>query len=179
MPSPVAHSLMGYLIYRITPRERREPIWPSLLTCVFVANAPDLDFIPGVLLGDPRWYHHDGISNSLGAAVLFTCVWSLLTATRQHVALWKNAVLVFCLYMSHVGLDILGIKRDIPLFWPFTTTRYGAAIGVLPGLDLVDGSNLTFFESLFSFLNVGVLVLEALFMLPLIVLIARRSEYGE
>ena len=36
-------------------------------------NAPDLDFIPGLILGRPNLYHH-GISHSLGAAVIFSCI---------------------------------------------------------------------------------------------------------
>ena len=46
---------------------------PVVLLFVLFANAPDLDFVPGILLGDPGAYHH-GISHSLGFALMVAVV---------------------------------------------------------------------------------------------------------
>ena len=40
---------------------------------IFIANAPDLDFLPGLIIGKPNLYHH-GISHSLGIGILFSLI---------------------------------------------------------------------------------------------------------
>jgi hypothetical protein len=47
-----SHSLMGYLIYRAADHvgEKR---WRTVAVFLFAANIPDLDFIPGLFVGDP------------------------------------------------------------------------------------------------------------------------------
>ena len=81
MPSPIAHSLTGYIIYRAaSPVHARR--WQHVVLHLFAANAPDLDFLPGFLIGDPDLYHH-GVSHSIGFAVLFASALSLfLDAAR-------------------------------------------------------------------------------------------------
>lgn len=62
MPSPVGHSLADLCGYYLAPKclftERKK--W-LLLGSVFIANMADLDFIPGIILGDPRLFHHEGL----------------------------------------------------------------------------------------------------------------------
>ena len=43
--------------------------WPRLLLAIVLANAADLDMIPGILVGEPNRYHHVGFSHSLLFAV--------------------------------------------------------------------------------------------------------------
>jgi hypothetical protein len=56
MPSPVGHSLMGYLIYSATEKSPARPGWGILALYLLAANAPDMDFIPGMLIGEPGRY---------------------------------------------------------------------------------------------------------------------------
>jgi LexA-binding, inner membrane-associated putative hydrolase len=66
MATPVGHSLAGYAIYRfLVPGEDHRPA--LLLVAVGMANAPDLDFVPGILAGAPATYHQGG-SHSLAFA---------------------------------------------------------------------------------------------------------------
>ena len=69
MPLPVGHSLAGYLIYLGAERDTSLYRWKLILLYVFAANLPDLDILPGFLMGLPNRYHH-GISHSLGFAIL-------------------------------------------------------------------------------------------------------------
>ena len=72
MPSPIGHSLTGWLTAAWRDGSFK-PVHPGrFLLYVVVANGPDLDFIPGLLTGAPNLYHH-GRSHSLGAGILFVC----------------------------------------------------------------------------------------------------------
>src|SRR5687767_13245479 len=70
MPSPVGHSLMGAIIYRGAGGRVGRSQWPLLAACLFAANAPDLDFLPGLFVGDLRLFHH-GPSHSIAFAFVF------------------------------------------------------------------------------------------------------------
>ena len=86
MPLPIAHSaagLAGYLAFRKrTPTISAKQELFLLGSCLFLANLPDLDFIPGFLCGDPGRFHH-GLSHSLavgliGALIFYRFVWHRL-----------------------------------------------------------------------------------------------------
>ena len=62
MPSPIAHSLAGVALYQVRPERRHQLALLALL--VVAANLPDLDFIPGMIMGNADRYHH-GPSHSL------------------------------------------------------------------------------------------------------------------
>ena len=85
MPSPIGHSIMACLIYRTTTPSGAGLKLARMGLYVFAANAADLDFIPGLLSGDPNRYHH-GISHSLGFAALVAVVFGLLLMFRTRQA---------------------------------------------------------------------------------------------
>src|ERR1041385_6780612 len=82
VPSPVGHSIAGLIAYQVAPEidglARRQVIALYL----FAANAPDLDFLPGLLVGDPNRFHH-GVSHSGGLALLFAIAVSLILRRRS------------------------------------------------------------------------------------------------
>jgi hypothetical protein len=47
---------MGYLIYSATEKSPARPGWGILALYLLAANAPDMDFIPGMLIGEPGRY---------------------------------------------------------------------------------------------------------------------------
>ena len=69
--TPIGHMLAGYAAQGIAPGPhlRRAPM---LLLAVTMANAPDLDFVPGLVVGAPALYHQ-GVTHSLalGLTVAF------------------------------------------------------------------------------------------------------------
>jgi len=166
MASPVGHALVGYLGYQIAVRLGGARGWLLLLLCVFAANAPDLDFVPGLLVNAPRQFHHVALSHSLGGAVVFLVVASCVPYLRKRTYKWQHGLLYFSLYASHVVIDCLGRGRGVPLFWPLSSTRYGISLGVLPGFVLNPTSSEAFLTSLVSYHNLRVIGIEIVMMLP-------------
>jgi len=172
---------MGYLIYR-TAGPVGGPVWPFMLLCLLVANVPDLDFLPGLLIGDPNRYHH-GISHSVGFAALSAFAFSSLLALRKKYAASRNFLIFFSLYSSHLLLDYLSIDTaapsGIPLLWPLNDEYYIAPFAFLP--DIWRGSSSSFLEfvlSLFSIHNLWAMTIECFLLLPLILLmlVLRRKR---
>ncbi len=171
MASPVGHALVGYLGYQIALRLGGERGWLLLLLCVFAANVPDLDFVPGFFMNAPRQFHRAALSHSLGGAVVFMVVASCVPYLRKRTYRWQHSLLYFSLYASHVVLDCFGRGRGVPLFWPLSSTMYGISLGILPGLTLDYTSRETFLASLVSYHNLRVIGIEIVMMLPFILFI--------
>ena len=52
MPLPLAHSLAGAVVYKGLDADGRFIAWKRLLLAVVIAHLPDLDLIPGILVGE-------------------------------------------------------------------------------------------------------------------------------
>jgi membrane-bound metal-dependent hydrolase YbcI (DUF457 family) len=112
---------------------------PWLWLVLASANAPDLDFLPGLLLGDESLFHR-GAGHSLGGAVLYALAIMAATAAvagRRKAAL--AASLGFVLFTSHLFLDLFvrdtGAPYGIQLLWPFTDGYVMAPWWIFPNLD--------------------------------------------
>jgi inner membrane protein len=170
MPSPVGHSmgalaLIG-LVRRLKLVRRSTPtpsparvnvdvrgqfafwVWSALL--VFAANAPDLDFVPGILIGEPDRFHH-GPAHSLGGAVIFSAlVWLVARRVRPRQA-GAAALLLGIGFLSHLFLDMCSLDtrapNGVPLFWPLNSVYIMMPIPVF--LDIQrDPTASNFFTSL-------------------------------
>ena len=99
MPSPVGHILFAFAISGVPkPRDVVTQWWPVLV--LLAAIAPDLDFLPGIVIGDPNRFHH-GPTHSIAAAVVFTLVIALMFRSLS-----KTQILVlFLVYAGHVLID--------------------------------------------------------------------------
>ena len=122
MPSPLVHSLAGLAIGRFSQpaatRRERLWLWGAL---VFSANAPDLDFIPGILIGDPGRFHH-GAAHSLFAAAMLGVGAAILAQRAGWSSPRRFGLLVGLAFTVHLLLDMLstdnGIRHGVPLLWP-------------------------------------------------------------
>lgn len=136
MATPLGHYLVGYALAAGLARDGRERAHSSWLAVV--ACVPDLDLIPGFVVGDPSRFHH-GVTHSLTAAVLFAgAVAALVTgAGRRPTA--RLVVLVGMLYASHSLLDALTLDtsdpRGVPLLWPWRDTTYESPWLLLPNVQ--------------------------------------------
>jgi membrane-bound metal-dependent hydrolase YbcI (DUF457 family) len=180
MATPLGHALAGYAVYHLSAAakdaDRAHLIW----LCILLSIAPDLDFLPGILLGKPAMYHQ-GMTHSLGFALIV----SLTIATIYTLKGWPFPgifTLSFFAYGSHLVLDFFGPDGrppyGIPLLWPFSTECFISPIPLLWGVHHVhsaSGSNLEWVAGILDFYNVGAIALEIVFMAPF-VLLARR--YG-
>lgn len=94
---------------------------------------PDLDFAPGLLLGDFDQFHNT-VSNSLlvGLLIAFLVGAIVWIKRRQRFIFWGGFALL-C-YEVHVIMDYFTIGRGVMLFWPFSTERFEPAVKLFYGL---------------------------------------------
>ncbi|HVR72746.1 MAG TPA: metal-dependent hydrolase [Planctomycetota bacterium] len=131
MPSPIAHTLAGLgLAAAIPSRGAPALLWAAL--GIFAANAPDLDFVPGLILGDAnRW--HQGPSHSLAAALALALAGggaAYLAGRGGRARAALVAALLAAGLASHLLLDLFAEDRrepmGIPLLWPWSTETFKA-----------------------------------------------------
>ena len=171
MPLPTAHSaagLAGYFAFkkRSSDSPPRQELF-LLGLCLFLANLPDLDFIPGFLCGDPGRFHH-GPSHSLvlgliGALIFyrFACYW--LTGIS------KKRIFGCCLVslLFHPVLDYFSADTSkpfgVPLFWPFDTEYYMSPVSLFRDVQRNQDTLGTFFSTIINTNNAWGIVIESLF----------------
>jgi len=187
MSSPVGHSLAGYLIYCCRVKgisvRREKVLFPAAL---LAANLPDLDFLPGFLVGRPNLYHH-GISHSLGAVLVFSLFMTLGIQLLKKYSLIKNFLFFFIISCSHLLLDYISFDgrppEGIPVFWPLSSQYMILPHPILPPIRHSHLDNATVAQFLTDFLslhNLYVVGLECGIMLPIfaIVYYLIRKEGG-
>jgi membrane-bound metal-dependent hydrolase YbcI (DUF457 family) len=177
LPLPIAHSAAGFASYLAFARcagsglaSRKTALLAGL--ALFAANLPDLDFVPGILTGQPGYFHH-GASHSLFATLLGAVALWLVTSKYLHEV--PRAVLfslVLTATTSHLLLDFLTVDHSspygIPVFWPFSNEHYISATPLFLNANRVDSSNAAFFASLFSLHNLRAAALEVTFAAALL-----------
>ena len=136
MPSPIGHCLMGCSLYADRPAERRRSWW-TLAAFVFFSNAPDLDFIPGLLAGKPLMDHRMA-THSLLAPVVTAAVVAMLFSWRGRQTALAAARVAFFGVLSHIALDYFcspSPAEGVMLFWPISMQRFAAFPSVFPLLS--------------------------------------------
>lgn len=178
MASPIGHTLTGLAIGRLAqPNDFRETFrW--LLFAAFASNAPDLDFIAGIVGASGINSVHRGPSHSIVAAIVF----SILMATILG-RWWQHRRRIFwtslALYGSHLFLDMCTYS-GIPLLWPLSAELYSLPVAILVGIDHGNpGASVDqFLWHIISLRNLRPLVLELVLFAPLL-LIALRLRASE
>jgi len=127
MPSPLGHSLAGFVIHLCAAGKQPRRQWPTLLLLITLANLPDIDFVVGYFIGEHGAYHR-GPSHSLIVALLIGIVLGGLIGTRtgRYMA---PTVLASAAYASHIVLDMLiGSELSgtfgLQIFWPLSSERF-------------------------------------------------------
>jgi inner membrane protein len=131
MPSPVGHILIGAAVHLAgtTRKCRSRTMLPITLLGSIV---PDLDFLPGILIGKMGAFHH-GISHSLTFAILFGVLVFLIVRGVDKAMALRTSMLAAFAYASHVGLDLIGVNegtRGVPIFWPLTDEKFGLSLNL-------------------------------------------------
>lgn len=122
MPTPLGHALAG--LAAGTAASGGRTILGPIKDLVFFAGfgvLADVDFIPGLILGEGSGWHR-GMSHSITAAAvagLLAWLWARHRPNGGRLALGALAA-----YASHVLLDYLNVDTrppfGIPLLWPFS-----------------------------------------------------------
>jgi inner membrane protein len=175
MATPLGHALAGYAVYSFARGTKERDDRGLMLLCLFAATAPDLDFLPGALLGSPALYHQ-GITHSLGFALLV----SLGVAGVGR--LWgKPFSMIFYLggmaYLSHLVIDFLGPDtrppHGIPLLWPISAEHFMSPVSIFLGVRHAASaatSMLEWLEGLLHPYNFAAMAVEVALLLPFILL---------
>ena len=157
----------------VTHRQR----W-LLIGSVVIANLPDVDFLPGILLDDPRFFHHQA-THSLVAVVMVSLLTGAIASwwklNRIGWGVWGGG-----LYLSHLVLDFL-VNDPTPPFgvqflWPFSKTYFISPITPFRRFDYFD-STVGVLASLLSLYNFGTIVWELVLMSPLVGLAFYIGKY--
>jgi inner membrane protein len=170
MATPVGHYLLGLSVTQLLAKdrdERRQGIWLAMIACV-----PDLDVIPGLLVGRLNQFHH-GASHSFFAAAVFSLLAVWVFRRWGWELSGRMLLLFFLLYASHNVLDILcldtGPPFGVPLFWPLSAEAYQSPWLLLPDVHHTN-------KALFSTHNLLLIIREVLLFLPLVVLVQIRKS---
>jgi inner membrane protein len=173
MPLPIGHALSGIAFFQARPGMFFKNKCFDAFFFIFLANLPDADFLPGLMLGSPNLYHH-GIFHSLGAALAVAVVVGWMGYQKQR-HFWRFSVPVFLIFFSHLLLDFF--TRDfaapygLPLFWPFSKNYYIAAHPVFINITR-SAHSANFFSSLFSRHNLEAAMREIMLLGGLVILVA-------
>ncbi len=117
MPLPVLHSYAGYSLYKLDSKNRVNS-FTLILFSMFAANAADLDFIPGILIGKAGYFHH-GASHSFGAAIIFGLISAIIFKAWKKFRFGDTFRFSSLTYASHVILDAATHPGEkMPIFWP-------------------------------------------------------------
>jgi inner membrane protein len=178
MCTPIGHSLVGLSLYLGVSdniEENRKKSWFIVLFFLLLANLPDLDFLPGFFSGNPNLYHHKW-THSLLFMVLTGFMVGLAARFIFHKDgfkwVWLSALFVF----SHLVLDFLTLDQrppiGIPLFWPLSQAHLISPLTIFSDVSR-SSSSVTFFRSLFIPYNFRTVLIEILYLGPILIFMLR------
>jgi membrane-bound metal-dependent hydrolase YbcI (DUF457 family) len=146
-----------------------------------MAAAPDLDFVPGLLVGAPATYHQ-GLSHSFAFAVVAGVTGAIVLPFVASVTARLGFVVSFLCYASHLVLDLFGPDTrppyGIPLFWPFSDHTFLSPVQLLLGASHAGHTSAStgeWINGVLTLYNVTALGLEVVLMLPFVLLARRRA----
>ncbi|NEO30247.1 MAG: metal-dependent hydrolase [Symploca sp. SIO3C6] len=135
MPSPIVHSVSGYVIASfvndLNSTKNHDFKWLiNIIYPILIASFADLDFIPQIITGVN---FHRGLTHSLLFSVAFSVLAGLMINCCFKISYHKIFWLTFILYDSHLCLDFF-TRQGIPLLWPFIDSRFKSPISIFPSV---------------------------------------------
>jgi inner membrane protein len=174
MPSPIVHSFLGYLVFRLFKKrlhwkgqQKIGPLPMLLALTVFFSLLPDIDSVLGVAMGDFGGIHNQW-THSLFTGLGFAVVFGGLISRIQQTRFIKWFFLVLLCYQLHILADFLTFGRGVMLFWPLTEERYTSPILLFYGVHWSQG--------LFSLKHLWTLVSELAFVAGIYFLINKLGK---
>lgn len=123
-------------------KNRSRPFNPWLLAFfVFFSIAPDLDVLPGILVGDARAFHRDP-SHSFLFGLLFTL--PVVVIVKRYLRWFPDQGFIsltlsaYLMFVSHIVLDLItldnGFPYGMPLMWPISNAHFSAPFYIIPNV---------------------------------------------
>lgn len=179
MSSPIACSLAGYAVNNFFVTANKRDRLSLILLCIFMANAADMDFLPGLLVGNPPLYHR-GITHSL----LFAFIFSIGIAGAYSAIRKKPFLAIFSLcfisYLTHLIIDFFAPYdthhepvHGLLLLWPISGARFISPVPVFVGMyhnASPSPTTLRWIESILSLPNLIAIVREIVLIMPFVFL---------
>jgi len=168
-----AHTAAGYLAYEaIRPTEAHRP--GLLAAAVGLANAPDLDFVPGLIVGHPGAYHR-GVTHTVVAVVAVAAIVALAGARLARpgwrplrAAAWAGAVWASHLVVDYFTTDVVP-PSGARFLWPFSDGYWIAPVTPLAEVVIDRSGRRAFFGSIFNAGTVRVWLGELVLLLGAVV----------
>jgi len=139
----LTHAGAGYLVYEAMRPAGRHRVG-LLATAVVLANAPDLDFLPGLVTGAPTVFHRGFTHTVAGVALVGLAAW--WCARRVRPREWspaRTAVFASLAFGSHLLVDYFTVDGVAPygarFLWPFSDAHLHAPVQAF-GEIIVDRS---------------------------------------
>ncbi|MGH7273331.1 MAG: metal-dependent hydrolase [Nitrospiria bacterium] len=174
MATPIGHALAGYAVYGLAGRKEDRERLGLVLVCVTMAIAPDLDFVPGLLLGRPALFHQ-GITHSIGFALVVSLVAAAVYRLMRGKGFIGICFLGFLSYMSHLVIDYFGpdtrMPYGIPLLWPISGEYFISPVQVFLGTQHAESTSATtgaWIRGMLHPHNVSAIAWEIVLIAPLI-----------
>ncbi len=166
--------MMGYVLHDTLPKRNRTVSWKTLFFFIILANLPDIDFLPGFIVGEPNRYHHHYVSHSLGASLVVGFGLALVVCFRDRQRFWSRFALFTSIYFSHIFLDYFSHDSSapfgVPMFWPLTSEYFISPVPIFMSIQKSGGSG-EFVQSLLVFHNLKAAVWEAVVFVPVLSII--------
>jgi inner membrane protein len=171
MATPIGHYLLGLslagMVATDKQRRREAPWWAAL------AWAPDLDLIPGLIVGELGRFHH-GASHSLLAVLVMAVVATGAVGLRGQMSL-QVLLLAFVLCASHLVLDYFttdnGPPSGMPFLWPWSDRMFQSPWPLLPDVQHTS-------RPLISVHNTLLVAREIVIFAPLAALVLRTRHFA-
>lgn len=174
LATPLGHSIAGFAVAHPFLAGRRTGRLVAYGILVFAACAPDLDFVPGILVGEVNRFHQSA-THSIAAALIFGGLVALTWRGTTGVSGRRFGAAAALAWGSHLLLDL--VYEDtrppigIPLLWPFSSATWVSPVilnrGVRHGPTEADLTE--FLGALFSRENLSVVARELTIVAPLVV----------
>jgi len=174
MPLPIAHTGIGLACYLSLPKrdidqlnDRKNAV--LLLLFAFLANLPDLDFLPGIIVGQPNAYHHGPSHSIVLALIAAVAVFSISYRYFHELGKVRYLLALLLVCASHTLLDFFskdtGHPFGVPLLWPLHEDYFISSTSLFSDVERSSDPGFAFIMSLFNSHNLIAIAGESLFVI--------------
>jgi inner membrane protein len=137
-----------------------------LIMGVLFANLPDIDYLPGILIGDLNAFHH-GFTHSLGWITVTSLAGLFVARATNYHAACTLFLLMWGLQASHLAMDMMTDDGRAPYgimaLWPIFSEYLQAPFLVFSRIEKAN------YGELFQGANAWALFREIALCLPLLI----------